>query len=190
MLVRFYKSSFPAQYIVLGVAGLIPWLLACFIPVAMPPPDIPAPLYAVLYRWLSAIPCLPSILGFLLVIFESVLVNNILSKNELVEKNSSLTALIFFLLMSFLPAYLTLTPVNISMIFILLILKGMLEAYKLPEPIESVYTAGFFTGLAFLVYLPVIFLAGFLINTFFLYRSFKWREWVSSIIGVCTVSQE
>jgi hypothetical protein len=186
MLVRFYKSSFPAQFIALGIAGLIPWVVACLIPVKMPSPDMPAPLYSILYTALSSVPCIPALAGFLLVFFEAVLVNHILTRHDLVEKNSSLTALIFFLLMSFLPAYLTLTPVNLVMILILLIIKGMFEAYNLNEPIESVYTAGFFTGLAFLVYVPVILLTGFLMITFFLYRTLKWREWVSSLIGLCT----
>lgn len=186
MIVRYFRSSFPGQFITIGVAGLLLWGAGAIHPPVMPLPDGPVPLYSILYRWLSDIPYLAMGIGFLLVTVQAFWLNYIVLRHELVPQNTSLAALLLLLFLSLLPPYLTLTPVNIATLFLLFILRALLEAYNQNEPIELVYTAGFFVALSSFFFLPSLLFFGFLLICFLVYRSMRWREWVSSLIGLAT----
>ncbi|MBN1199233.1 MAG: hypothetical protein JXA23_07770 [Bacteroidales bacterium] len=186
MLTRYFKANYPGQYITIGVIGLLLWGLGTLHPPAMPLPQGPAPLYTLLYSWLSGVPYLAMVLGFLLVIVQAVWLNYIGLTHDLVPHNTSLTALLFLLFISLLPSYLTLTPITLTIPFLLLVLQALLKAYNQTEPIELVYTAGFFVALASLFFFPTLLFYGFILSTFLVYRTMKWREWVSSLIGLAT----
>ncbi len=166
--------------------GLLLWGLGAIHPPLMPAPEGAVPLYGLLYDWLSGFPYLAMVIGFILVIFQAVWLNFIVVKHDMVPHNTSLAALLFLLFLSLLPSYLTLTPVNITTFFLIFILQVLLAAYNQSEPIELVYTAGFFVALSSFFYLPSLLFYGFLLVFFLIYRSLKWREWVSSLIGLAT----
>ncbi len=186
MIVRYFKSGFPVQYITIGVIGLLIWGMAAYDPPAMPFPAGPIPFYSILFNWLSGIPYLALAIGFLLVLFEAILLNYIFSKHDLIRHNTSLAALLFLLFISFLPQFLTFTPVNIAILFLLFFLNALLKAYSQIEPVELIFTAGFFISLASFFYFPAILLYGFLLICFLVYRTVQWREWISSFIGLVT----
>ncbi|TSA25466.1 MAG: hypothetical protein D4R67_10035 [Bacteroidetes bacterium] len=186
MLIRYFKSSFPGQFVTIGVAGLLLWGAGALNPPLMPPPDGPVPLYEILYSWVSGFPYLAMAIGFLLVVFLAVWLNYIVSNHNLVPHNTSLAALLFLLFVSLFPSWMTLTPVNITLLFFLFIVRALLESYNQGEPIELVYIAGFFVGLSSFFYLPSLLLYGFLLTCFLVYRSLHWREWISSLLGLAT----
>ncbi|MFH1160017.1 MAG: DUF6427 family protein [bacterium] len=186
MLIRYFKSSFPVQFITIGIVGVVLWGIAFADPPRMPVSDGPVPLYSFLYRWLADLPYLTTLGGLLLVLFESFFLNYIFSRHDLVHKNSTLAAFLFLLFISYLPPWLSLTPVNLSVVFLLFIVRALLKAYNQTEPIGMVYTAGFFVGMASLFYFPSLLLYGFLLVCFLIYREFHWREWISSLIGLAT----
>jgi hypothetical protein len=185
-MIRFFKSAFPQQYIVIGFIGLLLWL-RCFIdPRPMPPPDGPVPLYDGLYFLLSGYPVLAALLGFMLTLTLAFWFSLILNRHELVQKNSSLSALVFVILLSFYPDQMTLNPVLIALLFLLLILHHLLISYKKPEHLDRFFAAGFFTAAGSLFYLPFLFWFGITIVSFILFRSGRWREWMSLLIGLAT----
>ncbi len=186
MIIRYFKSGFTGQYITIGVIGLLIWSVAAINPPVMPAPNGPVPLYSLLYQWFSTLPYLAMLLGFLIVFFEAIWLNKIYSKHDLIRHNTSFAALLFLLFISCFPPFLTLTPINIIIPLLLYILNALFKAYHEVEPVELVYSAGFFISLASFFYLPAILLYGFLLICFLLYRSMKWREWVSSLIGLAT----
>ncbi len=152
----------------------------------MPPPDGPVPLYSFLCGLLNGYPRVASVLGFLLVLGESVWLNGVLNRHELVLKNSSLPSLVFIVLMSFIPEQLTLTPINISVFLLILILQNLLKSYNKPEHLDLVFGAGFFTAAAGLFYIPFLIWFAFVPISFVIFRSGQWREWVVSLIGLAT----
>jgi len=186
MLTRYFKANYPGQYITIGVVGLLLWGVGAVHPPAMPPPQGPVPLYTLLFDWFSGTPYLAMGIGFVLVVFQTIWLNFIVLNHDLVPHNTSLTALLFLLFISLLPSYLTLTPITLTIPFILFILQALLKAYHEPQPIELVYTAGFFVALASMFFFPALLLYCFLLCCLLLYRTMKWREWVSSLIGLAT----
>ena len=133
------------------------WLNAFLNPPGMPAPEGPVPLYSLIYLTLSNFPLLSTIFGFCLVLAETYWLTRILSRHELVLKNSSLSALIFLVMMSFLPGQLTLNPINIALGFMILILYHLLISYNKPEHLDRIFAAGFFTAVASMFFLPFIF---------------------------------
>lgn len=186
MFIKFFKSSFFAQYLVIGVIGFSLWMRAFIEPPSLPAPYGPVPLYALLFELLHPIPFLAVILGFILVLVEMFWLNLILDKHELILKNSTLAALAFIILMSFYPELLILHPVNIAVLFLIVIMHNLLISYKKPEHLDRTFAAGFFISVASMFYLPFILWFGLVFISFILFRSGKWRQWVSFIIGLLT----
>jgi len=186
LFIKFFKSSFFSQYLAIGVIGLSLWLRAFYEPPSMPQPYGPVPLYSLLYDWLSAFPLFAVILGFLLVLIEMFWLNVIFNKHELILKNSTLAALVFIIFMSFYPELLILHPVNITVLFIIIILNNLLISYKKPEHLDRTFAAGFSISIASMFYFPFILWFGLIPVSFLLFRSGKWRQWVSFFIGLLT----
>jgi len=186
MFIRFFRSSFPIQYLVIGVIGILLWGKAFFMPPPMPVPEGCVPFYSLLFNLLHDLPHLASITGFLLVIFEAWWLNVLLNEHELVLKNSSLAALIFIILISSDPIYLTLNPVNISILMLLTVLSNLMKSYSRTDDLDLVYAAGFFIAIGSLFYFPFFILFAIIPVTVILFRSSKWREWAAAIIGFLT----
>ena len=186
MILRFFRSCFPIQYLVIGIIAILLWGRVFFEPPPMPAPDGPVPLYGVVYRLLHNAPYLACILGFILTLLSAFLLNRFLTRNEVVLKNSSLSALVFIALMSYFPFLLTLHQVSIATLILLMILERLYNSYNKSGSLELIYVAGFLTGIASLFYLPFILFFLFLLVSFIIFRNIDWHEWVGSFIGLVT----
>jgi hypothetical protein len=186
MILRFFRSGFATQYIVIGIIGLLLWSRAFFSPPGMPAPDGPVPLYGLIYALLHGSPLVASIIGFILTLLSAFLLNRLLTQNEVVLKNSSLSALVFIALMSYFPFLLTLHQLSISTFILLMILERLYQSYTKSESLELTYVAGFLISIASLVYLPFIIFFLFLLIAFIIFRNIDWHEWVGSFIGLAT----
>ena len=150
----------------------------------MPPPKGPVPLYSLIHHIFNGLPLLATIIGFCLVLAEAYWLTRILGHHELVLKNSSLSVLIFLVMMSFLPGQLTLNPINIALGFMILILHHLLISYNKPEHIDHIFAAGFYTAIASMFYLPFILWFVFVIISFLVFRAGNWRAWMAAFIGL------
>lgn len=186
MFIKFFKSSFFIQYLVIAVTGLCLWFSAFLSPPGMPTPEGPVPLYTIVFGLFHGFPLVASIAGFCLVLAETYWLTRILSTHELVLKNSSLSAMVFLVMMSFLPDQLTLNPINIALGFMILILHHLLISYNKPEHLDRIFAAGFFTAVASMFYLPFILWFVFVIISFLVFRAGNWRAWMAAVIGLIT----
>lgn len=185
-MIRFFKSSFPAQYIVIILVGLLMWGRSFFTPVPMPAPNGFVPFYEGLYSLVAGLPILSTILGFLLTVLSVLLLNRLLTQHDILQKNSSLAGFIFMMLLSFHPLLQTIQPGNISIFFLLIILNQMILSYGKEDPYDLVFSAGFFSAVGSFFYFPVIFFYGFILFSFMFIRAANWREWMASLLGVLT----
>jgi len=186
MFLRFFRSCFATQYFAIGIIGILLWGRAFFEPPGMPAPDGPVPLYALIYALLHGSPRAASMIGFILTLLSAFLLNRLLTSNEVVLKNSSLSALIFIALMSYFPFLLTLHQLSIATFILLMILERLYKSYSKSESLELTYVAGFLIGIASLFYLPFILFFFFLLISFIIFRNIDWHEWVGSFIGLAT----
>jgi putative flippase GtrA len=186
MFLRFFRSCFPMQYIVIAIIGILLWSRAFFEPPGMPAPDGPVPLYKLIYLLLHGLPHAACIIGFILTLLSAFLLNRLLTQNEVVLKNSSLSALLFIALMSYFPFLLTLHQLSIATLILLMILERLYKSYSKSESPELTYVAGFLIGIASFFYLPFILFFFFLLISFIIFRNIDWHEWVGSFIGLVT----
>ena len=186
MFLRFFRSCFPIQYLAIGIIGILLWSHAFIEPPGMPAPDGPVPLYSLVYTLLHGSPLAATIIGFILTLLSAFLLNRLLTQNEVILKNSSLSALIFIALMSYFPFLLTLHQLSIASFILLMILERLYKSYSKSESLELTYVAGFLIGIASLFYLPFILFFLFLLISFIIFRNIDWHEWVGSFIGLAT----
>ncbi|HTX88197.1 MAG TPA: hypothetical protein VMC08_04345 [Bacteroidales bacterium] len=186
MFIRFFQKSFASQYSVIIVTGLLLWGKAFFTPPVMPAPSGVVPLYALLYTLLNGIPLLSAVLGFLLTLASAFLLNDLLTRNNILLKNSSLAAFIFVILASYYPAFLTLHPVNICIFLLLMILRTLMGSYDRNEFLDLTYSAGFLTAIGALFYQPFLFFTILLFVALILFRSTGWRDYLTLLIGLAT----
>ena len=186
MFIKFFRSSFPVQYLVIGFIGLMLWGKSLIFPPHIPPPTGPVPLYSLLYALFTGLPRLSVITGFVLVLIETWWLNILLNRHELVLKNSSLASLIFLILMSSSPLYLTTHPLNICILCSIIILNNLMISYSRADDLDLIYGAGFFAAIGSLFYFPYLMMLGIIPVCFVLFRSSKWREYVAAIIGFST----
>lgn len=184
MILRFFRSSFFSQYLAVIIAGLLLWGRAFFESPSMPIASGPVPLYKLIFFLLSDLPLMAVILGFLLNLCSAFYLNFLLTKHEILPKNSSLAAFLFLFLVSYYPVLLTLHPANICLFILLLILERVFASYSRQEPLELDYAAGFLVGIGAMFYFPFIFFYLLILISFIVFRSSGIREWISSLIGL------
>lgn len=110
------------------------------------------------------------IVALLLVAFQCLIFNRLLLLNKAYNENTYVPGLIYGLLMSFSFDFLTLTPVLMSITFLLLALNNIFSHIEFrAKQDEMILNIGLFIGVAYLFYLPNITfgLAALLIFTFF-----------------------
>jgi hypothetical protein len=172
-MIRFFKSSFVIHYCAICITGLILWGRAFFEPPPMPEPEGFVPFYSFLYSLLSGFPLIQVICGCFLVMGSTLILNHVLYNHSIVQKNSSLAGFIFIILMSYYPEFHTVQPVNIAIFFLLLILNQLLQSYNREEPLDLIYSAGFFIAIGSYLYFPFIFFLWFYPDFVYLFPLWK-----------------
>lgn len=185
-MIRFFKSSFVVQYFAIFTTGLILWGRSFIEPPLMPLPVGVVPFYSFLYSLLSGLPLIQVSIGYLLVIVSAFILNRLLYKHNIVQKNTSMAGFIFMILMCYYPEFQIIHPVNIAVFFLLLTLNQLLQSYNREEPLDLIFSAGFLITIGSYFYFPFIFFYGLILISFIFFRSGNWREWVSSFLGLLT----
>lgn len=125
-----------------------------------------------------------SILAVLVIFLQANLVNFFVNTNKLNSKNSLLAGMMLSLGMCLLPHFLVLHPIMIANTFLILMLIQLSNIYKVYKPIKSMFMAGFFCGLTFLISSHFIILILFIIQAILMLRDINLKEFLQSVIGV------
>lgn len=186
MIIKFFKSSFFIQYFIIALIGFSLWLGSFLMPASMPAPQGPVPLYGLIYTMLQGFPRLATLLAFLLILFEAYGFTRIFDRHEMIPKNSSLSAMVFVILLSLLPEMLTLNPVNLVLGLMVFIVYHLLIYYNKSDHLDRIFAAGFFTSIGGFIYMPFLIWFLFVIISFLVFRAGSWRAWMASFIGLIT----
>lgn len=183
MLIGFIKHNRPASIVLMPVALIIFWLYGFFHTV-IPQTEHAAPLYKLIVAGMVQYPILLTLISFILIFCEALLINHIIEKNEIIITNSFLPALIYILLMSLQPEMFSLHPIVVANLFILFALHKLMQSYRKETSYSEAFDTGFFISLATLFYFPSIVFILILWIGFIIIRPFIWREWIISFTGL------
>ena len=187
MLIRFFKSSYYQQYLVLVIIAVLLWLRAYTAPCQPHETTGISPLFSLLSGLLPANAIIRTIPALLLLLLEAILLNFFLIRHELLPKNSLLGALVFIVLMSQAPYAISMNPVLCAGIFIITAFDRIMNTYGKPDPTKDVFSAAFLLAFASLFYFPAVFILLLLILSFVIFGTFSLRMLFVTLAGVFAV---
>jgi hypothetical protein len=182
VLIGFIKHNRAISIVILPIALIILWIYGFLHPV-VPLTEHAAPLYKLLVSGVEQYPFLITLLSFLLILCEALLINYIISKNEIINTTTYLPALVYVVLMSLQPEMFSLHPIVIANLFMLLAMYKLMQTYRKETAYSEAFDTGFFISLACLFYIPSIVFLLLLWVGLIIIRPFIWREWIISTIG-------
>ena len=184
MFIRFFKSSYLIQYLVLVIIGVVLW-----IPAFLHPPQLlkvgheVAPLFKLIEGLEPGVPWIPVLIAFLLVLAEGIIMNIIFIYHDLVPKNTLLSSFLFLLFMSSSAPNLTFYPAILSVLPLVFFLQLVFQIYDQSENLSKVLSVGLLASVCSMIYTPLILLLLFLWLVFMVYRTFNLREWIIAFMG-------
>jgi hypothetical protein len=183
MLIGFIKHNRAVSIVLLPIALIVLWAYGFFHPV-VPLTEHAAPLYKLLISGIEDYPFLLTLISFILIFCEALLINYIVEKNEIINTTTYLPALVYIVLMSLQPEMFSLHPIVIANLFMLLAVYKLMQTYRKETAYSEAFDTGFFIALAVLFYIPSIVFILLLWIGLIIIRPFIWREWVISLLGL------
>jgi hypothetical protein len=183
MLIGFIKHNRAVSIVLLPVALIFLWAYGFFHPV-VPLTEHAAPLYKLLISGIEGFPFLITLISFILIFCEALLINYIVEKNEIIDTTTYLPALVYIVLMSLQPEMFSLHPIVIANLFMLLAVYKLMQTYRKETAYSEAFDTGFFISLAVLFYIPSIVFVLLLWIGLIIIRPFVWREWMISFLGL------
>ena len=185
MLIRFFGSSFLIQYIALVLINGLLWLPAFLHPVPMPAENSSlTPFYHLVLRLMENVPYLIAPLAFILVLMQSFILNSILAFHDIIPKNSLAGAFTYTVLLSSVPGGLVLYPALFALFLLIFTIHWLFRMSDEEENLIAALSIPLLISVASFFYFPAIFLMAFLWMSYMVFRIFKWREWIISLIGL------
>jgi hypothetical protein len=140
------------------------------------------------YRWLLKLIApdhkfIYFLLGLTFVISQTIYLNFICSKHDVLYKSSYLPGLFYLLLMCSIPQFVSFNPALITNTILLFGLNKIFKLYKNESPLAWDFDACVLLSIATLFYFPsIIFLLLYAVGLIIL-RPFSWRDWVVGMMG-------
>ena len=172
MIIRFFKSSYFSRLLTLIVLILVLWLPG---PAVAPVSNTNFP---GINLWLQQ---LLAIIIFFLTVF---LVNEVVTKHRLSDKNSYLTAF-FFILIGSGSGFLTRpTPFLLAAFFFALFYRKLFDFQNSTKIIATAFDAGLFLGIASLFFPPLVLVIPLIWIALLIYQADQWRPYITAVLGL------
>lgn len=186
MFVKTFKNDYLLQLALLAIISLLLWMPAFISPPQPVSTSFDTPIYKVIFEALSSLKALSTILAFVLVIIQGLIINSIFSSNQLSPSTTFFPAFIYVLLLSSNYALMTISPLLILNTFIIFAIYFLFLSFDKSEGLDEVFGSSLFASLAFLTFKPSIFFILWIWFALLNYRFYKWRYWIISLLGFLT----
>lgn len=158
-MIKFFRNSYLVQYVTLAlllVALWIPSFITGNVDAAWRSPIMP--LYNLIADILDFWP--PAMMAFamLLMGFEAMFFNSMLTSNQITGRVHTLGAVLFLLMMNLVPVQTTFYPFLLSSVFLLMFIHTMFAIYQSPRPELYLLNAGFYLSFATMCWFPSLLL--------------------------------
>lgn len=184
-MIKFFRNSYLIQYVAIAlllIALWVPSFITGNIDAAWRSPVMP--LYNLVANLLDFWPPAMLVFAMLLMGFESMFFNSILASNQLIGKVNTIGAVLFFLMMSLVPAQTTFYPFLLSSVFLLMFVHTMFALYQTPHPELYLFNAGLFLSFASMCWFPSLSLVVFGIVALGIIHKSSLRLYLIPILGL------
>jgi len=183
MLTKLFNSNSIFSFGILIILSIVLWAKA-FINVPVLAEFVPSsPLYHLVINLVKDFPIITGVFTIFLIVFEAILINNILIENELIQRNSLIAAFVFIIINSFFVDLINFNPVLFAYLFIIIALRLVFRIYEDKDAYSTAFNIGTLLSVASMFYFPSFIFIIFLWVVFIVYRLYTWREWVIVFIG-------
>lgn len=124
-------------------------------------------------------------LHYALIAANALLINGLMNRHELSERNHNLTGWYFAVFYSILPVSEPVDPALVGGFFFLAGLNSVMKVYRQNEVAHYYFNGAFLIGVAAVVAQPFAIALALLIASVFYTRAVNWREVVLPVIGFC-----
>ena len=158
-MIKFFRNSYLTQYVSIALLLIALWIPSFVTGNIDPTLRSPVtPLYNLLADLFDFWPPFMLIFAMLLMAFETVFFNSILTSNQLIGKVNTLGAVVFLLMMNLLPVQTTFYPFLLSSVFLLMFIHTLFAIYQTPRPELYLLNAGIYLSLATMFWFPSLLL--------------------------------
>ena len=146
--------------------------------------DSPTYLFSKIDLFWADYPYLKLLLGILVSILLAIFVNKVFNINGFYQSENSIPSLLFIIIIGSWTGFHFFSPLLFSLLFILMGLNRILKVYHQNNILSEVFDAGFYLGLASIIYYPALL---FLISYWIflsMNRAFSFREYFFPLLGL------
>ncbi|MBU1369878.1 MAG: hypothetical protein KJ578_06065 [Bacteroidetes bacterium] len=186
-MIRFFRSSFAAQYLVVVLLAFLLWLPAFL--QQLSPLQIDngrQPLYDLIVSNLNDFPYVALSVALLLLLFQAFFFNAILAANNFIQRVGSSGAFVYVLLFSYTAEYTNTHAFLYAAVFILATLHTLFLIVETDRPHFYLFNTGFFVATAALFYPPAALLILWIFISMIIGLQASIRNFLTVILGFLT----
>jgi len=116
-------------------------------------------------------------------VMQAMMLNRLINQNEITPRRNLLAAMTYVLFIAFFNKSLFLSPAFLAAFPVIISLGQLFKAFS-NKRLSFLFDAGFFIGVATLLFPPAFFMIMGVILTMLITRVFEWREWVVVPLGL------
>ena len=175
MILKFYKSDNLTGLVLLPIISVLFWL-----PALISPAVVDFSNASPLFQWVLNLgsPIFSAVLALLIILISAIVLNDVINKNELFNRNTFLPALLYLIFMSAIKEHQVLSPIVISNLFWILAFKQLFNIYSQVPCKSQVFNATVLMLFGGLFYFPSLLMAALVWVALKILRPFVWREWI------------
>lgn len=122
-----------------------------------------------------------------LILIQALLFNRLVNQYNLLGKPTFLPALMFVTLSGLFAPFMVLSAPLVCNFLVIWMLYKLFDLYKGEDAKSTTYDLGMIVAIGTLIYFPFIYLFLAIWAGLIIFKPFKWREWLSGIIGYATI---
>ena len=188
-MIRFFRGAGPAEVFLIFLVATGVWAVAFLHPHYSTTYNYdinPMPFYGFLKLAFGENALYGVIFSFVLVLFMSLLVVNFNTSQFFINERTFLPGVIYILLTGLFPSHQLLNPVLPASIFLMIAIRRIMDAYRIPGTAFNFFDASILIGAGSLLYANLVWFELLVIIGIIILRTVNIKELVISIIGFIT----
>ncbi|MDR1846698.1 MAG: DUF6427 family protein [Bacteroidales bacterium] len=186
MFVNIFKKRYIPQLLIIGITPVILWCIAFIKPPQVVETSFDMLLYTYFHSLLGDMPLFATVIAFILMIINGLLLNYIFTSNKLVQKTTYMPAFLYYLLSSSNYRFMTMSSLLLMNLCLIVALWCFYQVYSRKESTEEIFSTSLIISIGTMFYAPTVFFMLWIWIGFFIYKAYHIKKWFISIFGFIT----